>query len=132
MWNRLQLWLVAAWLSCSRAGTWQCLPFVLWLSGSESPTGWPDAIKPVLIFPKAGRVQLGHLPTHLPPSGTGAGSRALEELGLYQAALGLLSQELPLFARGCLHWVGKRGKTGGSGWLRGGAQLGEQSLQAQD
>lgn len=120
-WSRLKLWLVAAWLSCSKVGTWQCLLFVLWLSGFESPKGWPDAINRVLFFCKAGRVQPGHLPTHTClASGLGAGSRGLGELGLYQAALGLLSQDLLLFALGCLHWVGKRSKTRGScavvGW----------------
>lgn len=36
-------------------------------------------------------------------SGIAAGSGALGELGLYQAALGLLSQTLLLFVLGCLH-----------------------------
>lgn len=103
-WNWLKLEVVAAWLSCSKAGTWQCLVFVLWLSGFESPKGWPDAINPVLISCKADRVQPGHLPTHTClAAGAGAGYTGLGQLGLYQAAPGLLSQDLPPFAPLCLH-----------------------------
>lgn len=48
--------------------------------------------------------------THLP----GAQALGLGQLGLYQAAPGLLSQELPPSAPLCLHYVVKRGKTRGS------------------
>lgn len=74
-WSRLRLWVVAAWLSCSKAGTWQCLLFVLQLSGFESPKGWPDAINPVLIFCKAGRVSQVTFP-HTPAWGAGTGAGA--------------------------------------------------------
>lgn len=109
-WSQLRLWVVSAWLSCSKAGTWQCLLFVLQLSGFESPKGWPDAINPVLIFCKAGRVSqvtFPHTPARVQALGLG-------QLGLYQAAPGLLSQELPPSAPLCLHYVVERGKTRGS------------------